>query len=80
MGDMNTMTFQFPERDDLFIGADAYDQMAYHDALDAAEEAGEPPFTFEEFMARVAARARKAASVATTLPAPPDSDDDNIPF
>ncbi len=79
---MNTTTMSFDSRDDLDIGmdmADALDEVEYYDALSAADEAGEPWFSFNEFLTR---RARRAAALASTLPAPAndDNDDDNIPF
>ncbi len=75
---MNTMSIV--SRDDLEIGMDmveALDEVAYYDALEAADVAGEPWFSFEEFKARIA---RHAFCSASTLPAPADTDDDSIPF
>jgi hypothetical protein len=79
---MNTTTMSFETRDDLDIGmyeCEDRDTAEYYDALSAADEAGEPWFSFDEFLAR---RARRAAALASTLPAPADDsdDEDNIPF
>ena len=75
--------YEFPERDDLEMGMDMVDDrdmIEYHDALDAAEKAGEPWFSFEEFLRRCEANRRLDASKATTLPAPSTDGDDEIPF
>lgn len=66
------------ERDEQFDYVDR-DEVEYHDALDDAEKAGEPFFTFEEFMARVEQNRRVSASKVDTIPAPADCDDE-IPF
>jgi hypothetical protein len=56
MSQTSIMDF-FPEsRDDLEVGQDMCDDrdmIEYHDALDAAEAAGEPSFTFAEFLDRI---------------------------
>jgi hypothetical protein len=66
------------ERDEQLDCVDR-DEVEYHDALDEAEKAGEPWFSFAEFKARCEKAQRVAASKAVTLPAPPDVDDD-LPF
>jgi hypothetical protein len=67
----------FDVRDDLEIGQADFDDRAeveYHEALVAAEAAGEPWFSFDAFMARVDAANRAAAR-------PPEPIDfDNLPF
>jgi hypothetical protein len=64
---------EFPERDSLEVGQDAAadeDVADYYNAIFEATEAGEPWFSFDEFMNR-----RK------TIRSPaPFVDDDNIPF
>lgn len=74
--------YEFPERDELEMGMDSLEERAlidYHDALDAAEAAGESWFSFDAFMARCEENRRVARLSATTVPASDDADD-NIPF
>ncbi len=61
----------FLERDEMDPDNDRL-HTEYYDALDAAEAAGEDWFSFEDFVTRCEANRRHAASVASTLPAPPD--------
>lgn len=70
------------ERDEQFetFGTVDRDECEYHMALDDAEKAGEPYFTFDQFMARVESNRRQAAAKAVTLPAPAFDADDDIPF
>lgn len=56
------------------------DEVEYHDALDAAHDAGEPFFTFDEFKARTESHRRLVAATASTIPAPSEDADDDIPF
>lgn len=56
-------------RDDLEIGMDDLedrDLVDYQRALDEAEEAGEPPFSFDQYMERIETNRRRSAS---TMPA-----------
>ncbi len=70
MRGMNTMIF--PEHTE--------EEFAYHQALEAAEAAGMPWFSFQDYLVRVGEATRKAASQASTLPAPPPAEDDDISF
>ena len=63
-------------RDDLEIGCDELedrDYIEYHDALDAAEKAGEPWFSFDTFMRRIVEN-------RSTMPAPEPCNLDELPF
>jgi len=68
------MNRDYDDRDEAFetYSEDDRAQIEYHMALDDAEKAGEPWFSFKDFMARAPKR--------EPAPLPEGDEDDDIPF